>query len=197
MVQRDASTYDEADEQIRVAVVSPYPAIRAGLRAMLSGADRVELTGFGDPETDLLVIGVTEDSGAVPERAVFVGAPALVRSIRDKQSGPSGFLSSEATADQLYAAVLSVASGLTVTDSAVSTSPSEANGSPAPNPLTAREMDVLRLIGEGLPNKAIAQRLGISENTVKFHAGSILGKLDAASRAEAIASAIRGGLLPV
>ncbi len=165
---------------------------------MLHGGDRLEIISAGDPETDVLVIGVTEDSLAVDDqRAVLVGPPAVLRSLRRRQAEPAGFLSSETTADQLYAAVLAVASGLTVTDAAISSSMETATRVPVANPLTAREMDVLRLIATGLPNKAIGLRLGISENTVKFHAGAILGKLDAGSRAEAIASAIRGGLLPV
>ena len=52
--------------------------------------------------------------------------------------------------------------------------------------LTARESEVLLLVAEGLPNKAIARELGISEHTAKFHVGSLLGKLGAASRTEAV-----------
>jgi len=70
---------------------------------------------------------------------------------------------------------------------------------PAPSAaeLTARELDVLRLLAEGLPNKAIAQRLAISEHTVKFHLNAILGKLGAQSRTEAVVQAIRRGLIGV
>jgi len=56
---------------------------------------------------------------------------------------------------------------------------------------------VLKLLAEGLTNKAIARRMGISEHTVKFHVGAVLGKLGAASRAEAIAIAARKGLILV
>ena len=66
---------------------------------------------------------------------------------------------------------------------------------PAPEHLTAREIDVLELIAEGLPNKAIAARLGISDQTVKFHASSIQGKLGAANRTDAVRRAVRRGLL--
>ena len=59
------------------------------------------------------------------------------------------------------------------------------------------ELEVLRLLGQGLTNKAIAQRLGISDNTVKFHVNAILGKLGAASRTEATVIAARLGLIMV
>jgi DNA-binding NarL/FixJ family response regulator len=66
---------------------------------------------------------------------------------------------------------------------------------PAPEQLTARELDVLELIAEGLPNKTIAARLGISDQTVKFHASSIQGKLGAANRTDAVRRAVRRGLV--
>ena len=63
--------------------------------------------------------------------------------------------------------------------------------------LTAREHDVLALLAEGLPNKAIAQALGISDQTVKFHVAAIIGKLGAANRTDAVRRAIRRGLVAV
>ena len=62
-------------------------------------------------------------------------------------------------------------------------------------PLTPRELEVLRLMAEGLPNKTIAARLDISEHTVKFHVNTILGKLGVASRTEAVVRATRLGLI--
>jgi DNA-binding NarL/FixJ family response regulator len=61
--------------------------------------------------------------------------------------------------------------------------------------LTPRETEVLQLLADGLTNKAIAQRLGISDHTVKFHVNSVLGKLGAQSRTEAVVRASRLGLL--
>jgi DNA-binding NarL/FixJ family response regulator len=76
-------------------------------------------------------------------------------------------------------------------------------GPPAPSgddptgiePLTAREIDVLEVVSEGLSNKAIAERLGISVETVKFHLASIMGKLGAANRTDAVRRAARAGLV--
>jgi DNA-binding CsgD family transcriptional regulator len=61
--------------------------------------------------------------------------------------------------------------------------------------MTPRERDVLDLLGEGLSNRAIAERLGISEHTVKFHLASIYGKLGATSRGEAVRRGFRRGLI--
>jgi DNA-binding NarL/FixJ family response regulator len=62
-------------------------------------------------------------------------------------------------------------------------------------PLTAREVEVVELLAEGLPNKSIATRLGISDQTVKFHVASICGKLGAANRTQAVRVAVRRGLV--
>jgi len=62
-------------------------------------------------------------------------------------------------------------------------------------PLTSREIQVLTLLAEGLPNKAIANRLGISDQTVKFHVASVSGKLGAANRTDAVRRAVRRGLI--
>jgi len=62
-------------------------------------------------------------------------------------------------------------------------------------PLTPREVQVLERLAEGLPNKAIAERLGISDQTVKFHVSSISGKLGAANRTDVVRRAVRRGLI--
>jgi DNA-binding NarL/FixJ family response regulator len=62
-------------------------------------------------------------------------------------------------------------------------------------PLTPREIQVLELLAEGMPNKAIAQALGISDQTVKFHVSSISGKLGAANRTDIVRRAVRRGLI--
>jgi DNA-binding NarL/FixJ family response regulator len=71
----------------------------------------------------------------------------------------------------------------------------DADDDPAPESLTPREVQVLELVAEGLPNKAIADRLGISDQTVKFHIASISGKLGAANRTDAVRRAVRRGLV--
>ncbi len=68
-------------------------------------------------------------------------------------------------------------------------------GEPTPRELTTRETQVLQLLAEGLPNKVIASQLDISEHTVKFHINSIMGKLGAQSRTDAVMRATRSGLI--
>jgi two-component system, NarL family, nitrate/nitrite response regulator NarL len=92
------------------------------------------------------------------------------------------------------------AAGLIVLDPTVAGATgihAHARTSPAGESLTAREREVLELVAAGLPNKAIARELGISEHTAKFHVGSLLGKLGAGSRTEAVTLATRRGLLPI
>lgn len=66
-----------------------------------------------------------------------------------------------------------------------------------PEPLTPREREVLDWLAEGLTNRAIAARLGISDHTVKFHVASIYGKLGASTRAEAIRRGLRRGIITI
>jgi len=110
-------------------------------------------------------------------------------------------LPSEVSAEQLRAALEAAAAGLVVVH------PSELSGvlperavlsaplRELPEPLTPREREVLQMISAGLGNKEIAARLSISEHTVKFHVASILGKLGASSRTEAVSIGIRHGLV--
>jgi two-component system, NarL family, nitrate/nitrite response regulator NarL len=75
--------------------------------------------------------------------------------------------------------------------------PFELDASPSPESLTRRELDVLRLVADGLPNKSIAAHLGISAETVKFHVASICAKLGASNRTQAVRHALRRGLIAV
>ena len=70
-----------------------------------------------------------------------------------------------------------------------------AKGKSCLEPLTARELEVLRLLSDGMTNKEIASRLGITEHTIKFHVNAILGKLSAETRTEAVVHAARLGIV--
>jgi DNA-binding NarL/FixJ family response regulator len=134
---------------------------------------------------------------AVP--VVFLGEPPGGTPAR---RGVSGWLRRDATGEEIAAAVVAVSRGLIVFDqNFVAAEVSEAVPAFAPQAtataeaLTEREREVLELMARGLPNKTIAHELGISEHTVKFHVSTILGKLGAAGRTEAVTLAVRRGLL--
>jgi len=128
---------------------------------------------------------------------------AVVRLVAADQPGPlpvpggpgGAVLSRDVSEEALVAAIHAAAAGLMVTDPDLQAA--EVPRLAGDLELTPREMEVLRLLAEGLPNKGIAYALGISDHTAKFHVGQILSKLDAGSRTEAVTVAIRRGLLPL
>jgi two-component system nitrate/nitrite response regulator NarL len=99
---------------------------------------------------------------------------------------PAGVLPRDATPEQIDAALRAVAAGLIVRATG-SSEPVAFAMAPDNSPLTPRETEILTPIGQGFSNKAVARRLGISVHTVKFHIEAMFGKLDASSRAEAVA----------
>ncbi len=118
------------------------------------------------------------------------------------RAGVRAVLPRDATAEELQAAVIAAAAGLITIhpetiDSLLTspTAPAPVSTVKTPQSLTPREVEVLRMLAEGMGNKEIAWRLGISEHTVKFHVGSIFTKFDATSRTEAVTIGIRLGLV--
>jgi DNA-binding NarL/FixJ family response regulator len=117
------------------------------------------------------------------------------------RAGVRAALPADISPEQLVAALQAVASGLVVLhpSHANEALPAGAASSPAldelAESLTRREQEVLQMLAAGLSNKEIAARLNISDHTVKFHVASILGKLGAASRTEAVSLGIRRGLV--
>jgi len=112
--------------------------------------------------------------------------------------------SQDVTAEQIIAAVHAAAAGLQVmpVEEGVAFLPPMNKQMHGPveeivEPLTPREMDVLEMLAEGLSNKMIAHRLSISDHTAKFHVNSILAKLNAGTRTEAVTRGIRLGLIKI
>ena len=108
-----------------------------------------------------------------------------------------GVLPAAATPAQVAAAAAALAEGLTVRIPGARERPGFAPPEPSRALLTPREVEILALVGQGLSNKAIARRLGISAHTVKYHLESVFAKLAVNSRAEAVTSGLRRGLLVV
>jgi two-component system nitrate/nitrite response regulator NarL len=134
------------------------------------------------PRTSLLLVGE-------PDASMLAGPDRLV-----------GAVSSGIDAARLSAAVQAMAAGLVVLDPELDATFAAGAATRPPNEpdiLTPREHQVLELVARGYPNKSIAYELGISEHTAKFHVGSLLTKLEAASRTEVVTNATRRGLLSV
>ncbi len=166
---------------LQVAVAAQSPVRQADLAA------RVALAGHtlaAASEADV----VLADGSAV----TVLNLPVLRLATGDDEE--ASVLPPGLTAAQLDAGLRAVAAGLRVSlPEAVAPGFAEA---PPPRPLlTPRELEILRALGEGMTNKAVARQLGISAHTVKFHLEAVFAKLGVASRAEAVAKGLRRGLL--
>jgi DNA-binding NarL/FixJ family response regulator len=157
--------------------------------------------GDESPAPRLLSLGGAADTPAIVLLAAEPDGAVLAEALR---LGARGVLPREASAEEILAAVEAAATGLVVLHpeggqillpllSALTRRPPDT----LTEPLTPREIEVLGMLAEGAGNKIIARRLGISEHTVKFHVGSILAKLNASSRTEAVTSGLRQGLIMV
>lgn len=177
------------NQGLRILLHGCDPVRRRGLVAMLEGVGHTLVS-----ETpDVVLCDLTQD--AVPPGEV--DAPVVVltdRALRGEQ--PAGVIRHDITAAQLDLALRAVAAGLLVR--APSAQPSDgfiAASEDVPPLVTPREAEILALIGQGMSNKAVARALGISVHTVKFHLEALFAKLDATSRAEAVAKGLRGGII--
>ncbi|MGQ0601719.1 MAG: LuxR C-terminal-related transcriptional regulator [Anaerolineales bacterium] len=206
----------------RLLIASPYPAMRAGLRVLLQDTAGMNIIGEADsvaatvewaqsahPQAivyDLALEADEELSGLWRLRREASGVAVLAlaepgangRMLAALQAGARGCLPKTVTSAELAEALADVAAGETIVPSAATAALLEQlRGEATPITLSPREADVLRGVAAGQTNKAIAIKLGISEHTVKFHLSGAMSKLGAASRAEAVASAIRRGLISV
>jgi DNA-binding NarL/FixJ family response regulator len=200
-------------EEVRVLVVSQDPLVRSGLASLLAGQPGIVVEGQMSPDELPAEAGEPEvavwDAGAgssglehldeTASRALRVLAVLADegQAAEALGAGARGVVLRDAGAARLAAAVRAVAEGLMVLDDAAAESvlrPRPAAPATVEH-LTPREQEVLQLLAQGLSNKLIAARLGISDHTVKFHVNAILGKLGAQSRTEAIAQAARLGLV--
>jgi NarL family two-component system response regulator YdfI len=210
--------------ELRVLVISPSPLARAGLASLLQGAGAIKLVGScgeaeavslaGQLSPDAVLLdageGELEDLEGIARLATSQPGLPIVALAADQTAlqhalgfGASALLPSGVDVDTLVSALSSAVRGLVSVprrDLAILL-PAEERLEPAVKApvesLTARELEVLQLMARGLTNRQIARRLEISEHTVKFHAAAILGKLNARSRAEAVARSIGLGWILV
>jgi DNA-binding NarL/FixJ family response regulator len=192
---------------IRIAIAAQSAVLRAGLESLLASAPGLEIAGsFSDsrgvealrPDV-LLLAGDAAAAGGIP--AVVLGDGDQTAWTADAlRAGARALLPRDASPAAILAAIEAVANGMALIEPQelesllAATVPAHAAEAPTA-PLTPRELEVLRMMAEGAANKEIAWRLGISEHTVKFHVASILAKLNAGSRTEAVARGLRSGLI--
>ncbi len=171
-------------QPLMVAVIAADPVRAADLSA------RVALAGH------MVVEAVIGDTGVVePGEAELVLADAdsaVPAELPVLRMGPGGAVPTELSPVQLDAALRAIAAGLRVSLPSLPDGFAAAECRPL---LTPRELEILACLGEGLSNKAVARRLGISAHTVKFHLEAVFSKLGAGSRADAVARGLRGGLI--
>jgi two-component system, NarL family, nitrate/nitrite response regulator NarL len=202
----------------RVTIVSSEPLIRAGLAAyfqsepgwevlsvdlpsppaagwMMEGSPDLVVWDTGGEETSLDLL--RQHLPRLPATLVLSGSAEEAEAAW--AAGARAVLHRHVEAAVVLAAARAVLAGLWASDLPLSRPPAAEPSDPEalPEPLTARELQVLRLLADGLPNKLISARLGVTESTVKYHVNAILGKLDARSRTEAVVRAGRMGLIPL
>ena len=199
-----------------VLIVSPDPLARAGLASLLSHEPGITVIGQSDyadrhdeflevfrPDVLVWDLGWDASQGLEAISALAEGSPPVVALLPESVSaaqalaaGAKGLLPRLADGPTIASAVLSVIRGLLVLDQSIAPFIAVPGVNTANSvDLTPREWEVLGFLAQGLPNKGIAAALGISQHTVKFHVNSILGKLGAQSRTEAVAQATRMGLV--
>ena len=209
---------------IRVLVKASSAIAKAGLENLLQSHPAFQLvkdspggasTARPESPPDVLVVEAeTLDDHAAREAVDWAesGGPVvlLVRNPDPEavaealRAGAKAVLPSGLAGPEIVAAIEAAATGLVVLDGAeieallrLRSTASSGGSRVLAEALTPREIEVLRLVAAGLGNKEIASRLEISEHTVKFHVASVMGKLGAASRTEAVTLGIRHGLIMI
>jgi two-component system, NarL family, response regulator YdfI len=151
------------------------------------------------PERVARTLEALSDVSRIPSVILLASEPHEAWSAQARRAGVRAVLRSDATAGELGAAIAATAAGLFVLHpDALRVSPVTVSGSAGAIEgvaLTPRELEILEMMAEGLSNRTIASHLGISGYTVKFHVASILDKLGAASRTEAVTLGVRHGLI--
>jgi DNA-binding NarL/FixJ family response regulator len=207
---------------IRILLADDHPIVREGLAAVLStqpefeivgqandGAEAVDLASALKPDIVVLDLAMPRLDGVQALRAmrtenndlkalVFTASETDDRIIGAVQAGAQGYLLKGAPREELFSAIRVIAKGGTLLSPVVAARLLERLGGAVPpfaEQLTEREREVLQLVAQGLQNKEIAARLGIRERTVKFHVSTILSKLGAANRVEAVRLAVQQGLV--
>jgi NarL family two-component system response regulator YdfI len=201
---------------IRVLLAAASTVRRAGLEALLKQAPSVKLAGslHGPPalaqyaaqlQPDVVLLDLESEtsggeSAALPVVAL-IDEPSADWTAQALRSGVKAILPRDSGMDEILSAIQAAHAGLVLLDPEVTQNlaarirTQSTQSAAALDDLTPREIEVLRMLAEGLGNREMAARLGISDHTVKFHISSILDKLGAATRTEAVTMGIRMGII--
>jgi len=200
------------NDPIKVALLTDDPLLRAGLSSLLAQVGTpggsIEVVERDDAEVALWDAGVDGEKALArftELRALPMPAVAVVQDQAHVQpaiaAGARGVVLRDQVGPGLHAALAAVRSGLTVIDATLAEQLVPSVRTPiAPKgrgDLTERERQVVQLLSEGLSNKLIADRLGISDHTAKFHVNGVMMKLGASTRTEAVVEAMRRGLIRI
>lgn len=214
---------DKRNDKSRIMIVAASSARRSALgeivfralkgRAHIASESHISLGRFAAATSEVLLADLEAAASAADVIDFLDGAPAgtgAIALIDDPEpawvrsalgASINAILARDAGAEDLLLAVQAAETGLVLLHPTsvrgLTTEHFPQNGDSIGEELTGRECQVLRLVSAGYGNKEIAVRLDISEHTVKFHISSILGKLNAASRTEAVSLGIRRGLIPI
>jgi two-component system, NarL family, response regulator YdfI len=201
---------------IRVLLAAASTVRRAGLEALVKKVPLLQLAGSlhnalavtqyaAQLQPDVVLLDL-ENETPTHESAMFpvvtlIDEPSADWTAHALRSGVKAILPRDSGMEEILAAIQAAHAGLVLLDANViqnlaSRIPApSAQPAPALDDLTPREIEVLRMLAEGLGNREMAARLGISDHTVKFHISSILDKLGAATRTEAVTMGIRMGII--
>jgi DNA-binding NarL/FixJ family response regulator len=205
---------------VRVLIADDHSVVRQGLRMFLALDSELEVVGeAGDggeavrmaraltPDVVLMDLLMPGTDGITATRRIRAEVPgtevlALTSVLEDAsvvgavQAGAIGYLLKDTQADQLCRAIKAAALGqVQLAPEAAARLMREVRAPESPEPLTARETEVLRALASGLSNRDIARALSIGERTVKTHVSHLLGKLGLQSRTQAALYAVRIGLV--
>jgi NarL family two-component system response regulator YdfI len=200
---------------IRVLLAAASTVRRAGLEALVQKAPLLQLAGSlhnalavaqyaAQLQPDVVLLDLeseTRTRAAAFPVVALIDEPSADWTAHALRSGVKAILPRDSGMEEILAAIQAAHAGLVLLDADVTQNlasripaPS-AQPAPALDDLTPREIEVLRMLAEGLGNREMAARLGISDHTVKFHISSILDKLGAATRTEAVTMGIRMGII--
>jgi two-component system nitrate/nitrite response regulator NarL len=195
-------------DPIRVALLTDDPLLRAGLSSLLAQVGSIDVVETDNAEVALWDAGTdaSKTLGRLAElRTMTVPVVAVVGDAAHTApaiaAGARGVVLRDQVGPGIHAALAAVRSGLTVMDTQLANQlvPHQPVHTTAPlkgrGELTERERQVVQLLSEGLSNKLIADRLGISDHTAKFHVNGVMMKLGASTRTEAVVEAMRRGLI--